>query len=707
MGKKKDKKNGRGSRSTPEVPSSAKKHVSDLVPGFTWKHLLIVMIISVGAYCSTLSMDFVWDDMYQIKSNDQIKSLSHIPSFFASDVWAGVKDLSSGYYRPLFTLSLAADYSLWDERPVGYHLTNIALHSAVTAMVYLLSLCILRTVPPALFSAFIFAVHPVHAEAVAWISGRNEMLWSLFMLGSLFLYLLGRERQRMTYIAPSLVLFFLALLSKETAIILPLIVLLYELCYGTGGLQKKMRFPVVYALAVIPYVILRLVFLKGTGLGDVYPLSWRLYTAPGLVMQYLRLLIFPVNLKVFYDIPVKKIFLSPDVIIPLLLLGAILWCIMFVLRYDKRLTFSLLFSLIALIPVAGIFKSLSPALLADRYLYIPSVGFSLALGTVYSIIVQKTEPSPPMKPASAQELFRLRNMVKPGGAFLVGILLILTLQRNHCWTDDAIFTHAMVRDAPRSYFTHFSLGTFLDSQGRLDDAAREFQVAIKLNPDYVDAHNNLGIIYDQRGHLQEALKEYQIVLNIAPGNVKVHNNLGILYEKTGNLDAAQGEYEAALRLDPANVTALTNLGLLDRKRDRPADAMSSFQAALARNQNDPGLHNALGSIYLGQQRFNDAAGEFYAALKLNPDSVEAHTNLGLTFRKMNRLGDAVQEFRTALKLNPRHAEAHNNLGVVYMLLGNVDEAISEFNAALLIAPQNEAFRANLKKAAGRQAKKGS
>lgn len=662
-----------------------------------------MVVLCIAAYLNTPSMDFVWDDIHQIKNNNQIKSLSHVPSLFTSDVWAGVKGLSSSYYRPLFTLSLAVDHSLWSERPFGYHLSNMVLHSMVTVMVYLLSLFILKNIPAALFSASVFAVHPVHAEAVTWISGRNEMLWGLFMLGSLSLYILYRERQRMTYIALSLVLFYLSLLSKEMAVTLPLIIVLYELCYGTGGLKKRALFPLFYALAIIPYIILRMVVLKSTAIGDIQPLLWRLCTAPGLITEYLRSLVLPFNLKVFYDIPIKKNFLSPEVILPLLLLGIILTGIILVYRYDKRLSFSFLFTLITLIPVTGIIRFLYPALMADRYLYIPSVGFSMALGTIFSML-QETEPTTIQKTETLRKLRRTSHVVKLGGALIAGILLVVTFHRNYYWQDDSIFIHTMVRDAPNSYFAHFSLGALLDSQGRLNDAEREFQIAIRLNPSHVEAHNDLGIIYDEQGRLEEALKEYQIVLNLAPGNAKAHNNLGILYEKRGYLDAAQKEYVAVLRLDPVNINALTNLALLFRKLDRPADAAKALQDAISNNQNDPVLHNALGSIYLGQMRLDEAAGEFYAALKINPDYVEAHNNLGLTLRKINRLDDAIQEFEAALRLNPQYAEAHNNLGVVYILQGKIDDAIAEFNKALVIAPHNESFRANLRKASEQKRK---
>jgi Flp pilus assembly protein TadD len=537
--------------------------------------------------------------------------------------------------------------------------------------VYILALLILSDGSGALLSASVFAVHPVHAEAVTWISGRSELLWALFMLSSFSLYIVYKKRKGITHIAGSLALFFLSLLSKETAIIFPLVLMLYELFYGTEGLKRRVRFPVFYALTIIPYIILRTEFLKNAGLVGNQSLLLRMYTAPGLFAEYLRLLILPFNLKVFYDVSIKKTFLSPDVIVPLIVLGLILVGTLFVRRHDKGLSFSLLFALIVLIPVTGIVRLLYPAFMADRYLYVPSVGFSMALGTLYAAIARKTEPTPDQKTDSMRGSFWFSNKVRLGGAFIVAALLILTFQRNYRWKDDVTFMRTMVKDAPNSDFAHYNLGT----------------------------------VYDRMGRFEEALKEYQVALTLRPNNAQAHNNLGILYEKTGRLDEAVKEYQAAVKLDPSHAKAFSNLGLLFRRMSRAADALRTLQDAVSFNPSDSSLHNTLGAVYLEQKRFNEAAGEIQIALRLNPDYVEAHNNLGLLFKKMNRLDDATREFQVALGLNPQYAEAHSNLGIVYVMQGRIEDAITEFNRALSIEPHNEAFRSNFNRAK-EQRKKG-
>lgn len=672
----------------------------------SWKHIFIIVILCIAAYLNTLSTDFVWDDIYQIKNNDQIKSLLNIPSFFSSNVWAGVRGFSSYYYRPLFILSLAVDHSVWGEQPFGYHLTNMVLHILMSIMVYLFALKFLKSATGSLFSAAVYAVYPVHAEAVAWISGRNEILSALFLLSSFYFYIFYREKRRIAYIISSLVLFSFSLLSKETAVVLPVIILLYELFFGNRDWKETTRVPALYGLLIIPYFIVRLILFKSMTGAQSQPLLWRLSTTPGLIMEYLRLLISPINLKVFYDIAVKKTFLSQDVIIPIFVLGIICLGIIFSLRYDKRIFFNLLFTLITLVPVSGIVVLIAPALMADRYLYLPSAGFSMALGTIFSII-----PGSVVKKSSRQETKGIPGLtwtahtgVKLAGALIVCLLLVLNIQRNNAWKDNFTFKSIMVRDAPGSFFSHYSLGLYYDDQGTLDEAVRELKFAAQLNPDHAETHNSLGIVYDRQGRLNEAMNEYLIALRLNPNNAKTHDNLGILYEKESKFDEALREYRTAVRLDPANVNAYANLGLILRKLNRPIDSAESLLAAIKLNKNDPVLHNNLGVVYFGQQRFDDAAKEFQIALALNPDYVEAHNNLGLAFRKVNRLAEAAEQLRTALRLNPNYAEAYNNLGVVYVIQGKIADAVVQFNKAVGLNPQNEAFILNLKKASGQQGK---
>jgi len=392
MGNKKKRNEHKTFEVSNSTSQAAVAFTSDSIISADWKHIVLIALVCLAVYSNTLYMDFVWDDLPQIKENVLITSLKNIPRILITEVWKGVKggEDVAPYYRPVFTLSLAIDYFFWKLNPLGYHLTNILLHLLVTTGVYMLSVRLLKDKPAALFSGLVFSVHPVHSEAVSWISARNESLAALFMFSSFYLYLLFKEKGNVRYIGTSLVLFFLALLSKEMAITLPALLLLFEFCFGTGAWKKKLKLPVLYGTMIVPYLIARTLVLDISSLQNE-PVLWRIFTSFGILLNYIRLLIFPVNLKAYYDVPVQKTFQAPDVLIPLLLLSAVFTAIVFLRKYDKRLFFGLFWILIAVIPVSGIPVLILPSPMAERYLYIPSVGFAIALGAGFSMLMAKTQ----------------------------------------------------------------------------------------------------------------------------------------------------------------------------------------------------------------------------------------------------------------------------------------------------------------------------
>lgn len=702
MGKKK-KDRGIQQASCENYPSRRASVINDSGSGsINWRHLLIIGILSFAVYSNTLFMDFaLYDDVSQITENAKIKSLSNVTSFFTTEVWSGIRGATSSYYRPLFTLSLAVDYFFWGEQPLGYHLTNILLHFFAASALYFLALKLLKHSSAALFAAALFAVHPVHAEAVAWVSGRNEMLSAIFMFGSFYYYITYRQTKKTANILFSLALFFLALLSKEMAITLPIIILAYEFCFETGRTRTKLLFPAIFTLSVIPYIAIRMAVVKDIGLSYTQPLLWRVSTSPGLMIENLKHLIFPFNLKVLYDISIKKIFFATEVIIPMLILLVIFSGVIMLLKSNKRSAFPLLFLFISMLPISGLpVIILQPSPVADRYLYIPSAGFAIAAGFgISAFLVLSGKKQIP-------DFLKRYHVLATAAVVIVCTLFFLNFQRNYIWKDKFTLMHTMVKDAPGSPFARYSLGIAYEALGKFENAAQEFQKAVEMRPDYPEAHNNLGIVYDQMGRTEDALREYLLVLKTGPENTRVHNNLGILYEKKGEVDHALREYQSAVKLDPGNVHAFTNLGLLYRKLNRPEDSLKAFRSAIVLKENDPILHNNLGTVYFMQQRFDAALPEFERALALKPDYAEAHNNLGLSYRRLNRIEEAIKEFRKAILLNQRYAEAHNNLGIVYSIMGEAENAIAEFEIAVREGPENMAFRENLAKALKEKSAKG-
>lgn len=510
-----------------------------------WLPICAILVVSLMVYASTLRMGFVYDDNPQIKELPLIRDLRNIPQLFTAEIWQ-ILGGESPYYRPLFYASLALDHFFWKDNPFGYHLTNIVLHAAVSILVYLLAKRMTKSRAAAFVAGLLFAVHPVHAEAVAWVSARNELLSAFFMLLSYLTFVLFLEKRKNTVLFASLLTFFMALLSKEMAITLPLLVFLHVWCFTDGDWRKKLLWPSVYCAAVLPYLLIRASVLTVQTWGN-HPLSWKINTGVGIVVSYTRLLVFPANLKVFYNIPIQKIFFSAGVLVPLLLLSAIVASVIATKKHDSRLFFCFSWIYVTLLPVSGFVAFLHPALMAERYLYIPSVGFCMAAGILFS------------KLAPAEGWSRaVRRLLPMAGIGIVAILAVLTLRHANAWENQHAFRVNMVKDAAGTEFAHYYQGTLYMDEGRADDAIGEFSRALVFNPNLFEAHYDLGIIYAGKGLLSEAEKEFQAALASNPKFVKAHNNLGVVYARQGKIREAVSQFDEALRLDPDDEFARLN-----------------------------------------------------------------------------------------------------------------------------------------------------
>lgn len=512
-----------------------------------WLPICAILAVSLMVYVGTLWMGFVYDDTKQILELPIIRDIRNIPQLFTTEIWQ-ILGAESPYYRPLFYVSLALDHSFWKVNPLGYHLTNIVLHAAVSVLVYLLANRIAKSRLAAFAAGLLFAVHPVHAEAVAWVSARNELLCAIFMLLSYLTFIVFLEKSKNTLLVASLLSFFMALLFKEMAITLPLLVFLHVWYFSEGNWKKRLVWPALYCAAVLPYLLIRASVLSIQTWGD-HPLTWeKLCTGIGILVSYTRLLIFPANLRVFYNIPVQETFFSAAVLLPLLLLSVIVATVIALRKYDVGLFFSLSWIYVTLLPVSGFVVFLTPALMAERYLYIPSIGFCVAAGILFSKLAGLAE-------GRSRALCRLLNM---GGIGIVAILAMLALRHSPAWKNQHEFMVNIAKDAAGTEFGYYHQGMLYMEEGRTLDAIGEFTRALALNPNLFEAHYDLGIIYAGKGLLSEAEKEFERVVALNPKFVKARNNLGVVYARQGKIKEALAQFDAALRLDPDDEFARLN-----------------------------------------------------------------------------------------------------------------------------------------------------
>jgi hypothetical protein len=439
-------------------------------PGMKWWMLATVVAAAVAVYANTLGMGFVWDDVNQILKPSPLRSLENIAYFFGNSVTAGQQfGNQTPYYRPVFSLSIAVDYSLWGLNPFGYHLTNILLHAGCSALVLAIA-CELFAVPLAALSAgLLYALHPMHGEAVAYVSARNELLCGFFLTAAFLLYIRSRPRPTILSMSGVMLFFFAALLSKEMAVTLPLIIVFYEISAGESPFRKAVIRSLPFFAILGVYILLRSAMLNVTT-WDSPPFPIRCYTGVGIVASYLGLLLFPFNPKTFYDIAIKWEFMQADVLIPLvIILMPILFGIL-MFKKDKIFFFSIAWIYIALIPASGAPALIIPAYLAERYLYIPSIGFALLCGRVITVALQ-------WKTGQATKSF---HPALAASSVLLIAYSCTTFIHNYSWTDEPTYYRTMISDAPGHQLGYDLLGGYHGRRNENSEMAKNYMTSMSL-----------------------------------------------------------------------------------------------------------------------------------------------------------------------------------------------------------------------------------
>jgi tetratricopeptide (TPR) repeat protein len=299
-----------------------------------------------------------------------------------------------------------------------------------------------------------------------------------------------------------------------------------------------------------------------------------------------------------------------------------------------------------LVPVIGLVQVGGQAH-ADRYTYLPQIGFVLAI--VWGI-----------KELTASWHWR-RPLLAATSFGLIAALTAGAWQQTSYWrTDESLWEHAIACTSG-NYTAHNNLGYVLAAQGLNTEAVKQYQQALELNPNFSDCANNLGTVYLHQGQLDKALGYYQQALTINPGFAEVHNNLGILLTKQGKTTEAFEHYRKAIELKPDRAEFYNNLGNLLATQGHTAEAVPLYQKAFEVDPDNAKVHYDLANIAFVQGQWDEAIKHYQQALKGMPDSVHAHYQLGLALERRGQTAAAMAQLQIVVALDPLHVTAMNNL----------------------------------------------
>ena len=577
----------------------------------------LIAALTVIAFSGSLDNGFVnWDDGLYVTANPLIQDLS----------WDNLKEILSTFYRDDYRLitvllSYTLEYRLFGLDPFIYHLDNLVIHVLNTLLVFYLVLKLSGRVSVALATGLLFGVHPVHVEAVAWVSERKGLLSAFFFLGAVILYIFHKERPRRLFYYLSLAAFLLSLLSKLVAVTLPVVLLLvdYLSCrtFTRKTLMEKVPFFVLSGVFAVDTVFM----YKTMGqLGSIEPLSAVevLLLSCRSLAAYLAATVLPVNLSAIYPYPAEISISSPGFFLPPLILAALAAAVLYSMKYTRAVVFGALFFLITLSPVLKVVPFASGgSTMADRYMYIPSVGLLFLAGLAFHELYAQA--------GALGRATRLAAAAGLGAAVAAGIFL--TYQRGEVWKDSETLWQSVIELHPESSFARYNLANAYAKLGRFEEAAEEYRLAIALDPDFKDSHFNLANAYAKLGRLEEAAEEYRAAIALDPSDRDGHFNLAGVYAKLARFEEAAEEYRLSIALDPGFEDAHFNLGNLLAK--------------------------------LG--RFDQAVEEYEKALALNPQRADILNNLGIVYARSGAVDKAVRAFREALRVDPGLSGARRNL----------------------------------------------
>jgi len=588
---------------------------------------LALAVLCFAAYANSLHGAFVYDDIENVLDNHWIRDVRYLYEIFTMHSAGFAKEYAARYYRPLVQVIYMADYHLFGLDTWGYHLVSVILHTIVTVLVFAVSLEIFgggpedgsdKALPAAFAAAALFAAHPVHTEAVSWISGVMDVSFSAFYLASFYLYIRAFKGgvPRTGYYSLSLAAFLAAALCKEPALTLPAVLLAYDLIYrkGRGFRFRDIAVYIPYAAIALVYMVVRWQalggFYKGTspvshgGLMDAL-------NAFTLFSGYMAKLLFPVNLNADYMFHPAGSMSDPKWLASFAFV-AILAATAWVSRKNRSFLMGAALMVIPLLPVLYL-PALGVSAFADRYLYLPSAGFTVIIA---SALLKAGHGTGKTKAAAAALL-----------VLVTGAYAAATVERNAVWRDGIALWTDSVNKSPDTPTARRSLGFALESAGRHEESAAQYRIALRLKPDDVYTRVNLGKVYKETGRDDEAYRQYLEALKVKPDLVEAHYNLGNYYLDKGLYGEAVEQYLAVLKYQPNYAKAYTNMGAAYLHQGLDEKAEESLLTGIRLDSYEPDAHNNLGIVYARAGRYDQAEASFREAARLDPDNQSYRNNL--------------------------------------------------------------------------------
>ncbi len=557
-----------------------------------------LFVVTLVAYAPAITAEFIWNDSDYVTA-PEIRSLSGL-----GRIWFDVG--ATEQYYPLLHSAFWVQHQLWGDAPTGYHLVNIFLHA--TAACLLVAALRRLAIPGAWLAGFIFALHPVYVESVAWISEQKNTLSLVFYLVAALLYLrFDQERRRNLYVAATGV-FVLALLSKSVTATLPA-ALLVILWWKRGRLEWKRD-----VRPLLPWLVLGAAMGLFSGWvektyvgaqGSEFDLSLlqRSLLAGRVAWFYVGKLFWPADL----------IFIYPR------------WTIDPAQAWQWLFSFAVIVALVVLWLIRGRGRAPLAAVLFFGGSLVPTLGFFNVYAFIYSYVADHWQYLPSISLVVLASAGMTRALAGKSAGWrlglpgaLLGVLAVLSFQQSRMYADMRTFYATTIAKNPECWMAYNNLGNLLRNRGEFQLARVQLEEALRVRPDLYKVHYNLGnVLWDMRLPA-DAMRAYERALEVKPDYPDAHNHLGRVLLSQGRRTEALRHLQESLRLDPEYHDARNNLGMAMRDLSR----------------------------------LDEAVAEFERVIRAEPMMAAAHLNLALTLSILGRTAEATERYQMARRLNP-------------------------------------------------------
>jgi len=565
-----------------------------------YRHLAVIIVLSAIVFANALPGNFVWDDEIQIIKNFRIRSLDNFPSAFTTAFWSFLgneAENQTNFYRPVQTVTYMLAYSIGGLSPTPYHAFSLLYHTAAGVFVYLIALELMLAPGIALAIAALFAVHPIHTEAVAWIAGIPDVACGAFYFGAVWCFLRYLHETRLSWLFGSCTMFLAALLSKEMAVTLPFVLLLLIIFFSplqrgraaTGGRGSFATVAPLFAVLAL-YVILR---VRALGLLATSHLQveagWLDWISLGLRVlgDYIRYALVPYPLNAFHLVPLKleyRLLSTSIALAGIVLTAGLLWW------FRDRIPHGLFWfaSFVLMLMPVFYFKGLSNTFFAERYLYIPSFAMIMLVFTIVSafkiprlnwiacsiaVVFALTAAYRNEAWATSETLYETTLAVQPEVAHMRINLADIHLKRNEDEAARKLLASAgqymqgdtYVRYPYELYRTYVGLGAIEARAARYAEAREYLKKAIEVNPNGDWGYLYLGgVLMEADRDYPQAIANFQKAIQLGPLNEVARDYLGIaMLNQKKNAEAIQ-YFEEALKINPNYEEARQHLQIARR-----------------------------------------------------------------------------------------------------------------------------------------------